>query len=262
MRDYIFHVLFVWYPYVCLAVFFVGSLIRYDREQYTWRAGSSQMLRKKQLMWGSNLFHIGIIFLFFGHLIGLLTPTSVYTQIMTIEQKQMTAIAAGGIAGLVCFVGLTILLHRRLFDARIRVTSTVMDMAILIILWVQLSLGLITLPFSIIHYDGSVMLILSHWAQGIVTLQPVSAATLQWLDWPYLAHLVLGMTIFLLFPFSRLVHIWSAPVKYLVRPGYQVVRTRRRLSLGGAMPRPRGVPAPAAPFVPAAASTRDSTEAQ
>ena len=70
------------------------------------------------------------------------------------------------------------------------------------------------------------MLRLSHWAQGIVTVQPVDAKTLQGLAWPYLVHLVLGMTIFLLFPFSRLVHIWSAPVWYLGRKGYQVVRRR------------------------------------
>jgi nitrate reductase gamma subunit len=118
------------------------------------------------------------------------------------------------------------LLHRRLFDVRIRSTSSAMDIAILALLWVQLCLGLITLPLSLAHSDGSVMLILSHWAQGIVNLSPVHAETLQGLAWPYLVHLVLGMTLFLIFPFSRLVHIWSAPVWYLGRRGYQVVRRR------------------------------------
>jgi len=130
----------------------------------------------------------------------------------------------------ICFVGLTLLLHRRLFDARIRRTSSAMDIAILALLWIQLVLGLLTLPFSIGHSDGSVMLILSHWAQGIVTLHPVDARTLQGLDWPYLTHLVLGMTLFLVFPFSRLVHIWSAPVWYLGRRGYQIVRTRQPMA--------------------------------
>ena len=234
MRDTIFHILFVWYPYFCLTTFLVGSLIRFDREPYSWRAGSSQMLRKRQLFWGSNLFHFGILFLFFGHAVGLLTPTSVYTLVMSVEQKQLLAVTAGGIAGVICFIGLTLLLHRRLFDARIRQTSTVMDLAVLVILWVQLTLGLLTLPFSLGHRDGSAMLILSHWAQGIVTLQPVDARTLQDLEWPFRAHLVLGMPIFLVFPFSRLVHIWSAPVWYLGRRGYQVVRTRRPLVSGGA----------------------------
>lgn len=230
MRDFLFRILFIWYPYVCLTVFLLGSLIRFDREPYTWRASSSQILRKRQLAWGSNLFHFGILFLLFGHTVGLLTPTSLYTLVITVEQKQLIAIAAGGIAGSVCFVGLTMLLHRRLFDARIRATSTAMDIAVLAALWLQLCLGLITLPYSLSHSDGSVMLVLSHWAQGILTLHPVDAATLQGLAWPYLLHLVLGMTIFLIFPFSRLVHIWSAPVWYLGRRGYQVVRTRRTLS--------------------------------
>lgn len=230
MRDFIFNLLFVWYPYICLTVFLLGSLIRFDREQYTWRASSSQILRKRQLRWGSNLFHFGILFLFLGHAVGLLTPTWLYTLVITVEQKQLIAVAAGGIAGVACFIGLTMLLHRRLFDVRIRRTSSAMDIAILGILWVQLVLGLITLPFSLAHSDGSVMLVLSHWAQGIVILNPVDARTLQGLPWPYLVHLALGMTIFLLFPFSRLVHIWSAPVWYLGRRGYQVVRTRGPLA--------------------------------
>jgi len=226
MRDTLFHIFFVWYPYVCLSSFIFGSLIRFDREQYTWKASSSQLLRKRQLFWGSNLFHLGILFLLLGHAVGLLTPTSIYTLFITVEQKQAIAVTAGGIAGAICFVGLTLLLHRRLFDDRIRQTSTYMDLGILIILWVQLSIGLLTLPFSLGHSDGEVMLRLSHWAQGLLTVQPVDARTLQGIDWPYLVHLVLGMTIFLLFPFSRLVHIWSAPVWYLGRKGYQVVRRR------------------------------------
>lgn len=228
MRDTVFHILFVWYPYVCLSAFVFGSLIRFDRDQYTWKAHSSQLLRKRQLVWGSNLFHFGILFLLVGHTIGLLTPKEIYSLFVTPSQKQMLAIIAGGVAGSICFIGLTLLLARRLFDSRIRQTSTYMDLAVLIILWVQLCLGLVTLPFSLHHTDGSVMIQLSHWAQGILTVQPVDAKTLQGLDWPYLVHLVLGMTIFLIFPFSRLVHIWSAPVWYLGRKGYQVVRTRKQ----------------------------------
>ncbi|MEI6204834.1 MAG: respiratory nitrate reductase subunit gamma, partial [Enhydrobacter sp.] len=127
MKDYLFHLAFVWYPYVCLTVFLLGSLVRFDREQYTWRAASSQMLRKRQLRWGSNLFHVGILFLLMGHTVGLLTPTWLYTLMITVEQKQLIAVTAGGIAGAACFVGLSMLLHRRLFDARIRLTSSVMD---------------------------------------------------------------------------------------------------------------------------------------
>jgi nitrate reductase gamma subunit len=228
LSDTLFHILFVWYPYFCMGFFVVGSLFRFERDQYSWRAASSQLLRRRQMMIGSNLFHIGILFLFVGHFVGLLTPTWLYTKLITVEQKQLLAITAGSIFGLVCFVGLTLLLHRRLFDARIRMTSTTMDMAILIILWVQLALGLATLPLSIFyHSDGEAMVRLSHWAQGILTLEADVDKYLHGLHWPYLAHLVLGMTIFLLFPFSRLVHFWSAPVGYLGRKGYQIVRTAR-----------------------------------
>lgn len=227
ISDTLFHVLFVWYPYVCIGFFVVGSLFRFERDQYSWRASSSQLLSRRQLMIGSNLFHFGILFLFFGHLVGLLTPTWLYTMVISVQHKQLVAITAGGIAGTFCFVGLTMLLHRRLFNERVRQTSTTMDIVILALLWVQLVLGLITLPYSLHHTDGEAMLKLSHWAQGVVTLQPNIDAYLKGVDWPYLAHLVLGMTIFLLFPFSRLVHIWSAPVGYLGRKGYQIVRTGR-----------------------------------
>jgi nitrate reductase gamma subunit len=140
----------------------------------------------------------------------------------------MLAVTAGGIAGALCFVGLTMLLYRRIFDPRIRLTSHPTDIAVLLMLWVQLVVGLITLPYSLQHTDGSVMLILADWAQRIVTLRPVDATALAALPWPYLVHIVLGMTIFLLFPFSRLVHVWSgfASIFYVLRP-YQVARSRR-----------------------------------
>jgi nitrate reductase gamma subunit len=234
LHSFLFNV----YPYICLAVFLMGSLARFDRDQYTWKTDSSQLLRARQLRWGSNLFHGGILFLFFGHAVGLLTPHFFYENFITAAQKQVLAIAAGGVAGTVCFIGLTMLLHRRIFDPRIRLTSHRTDLAILVILWVQLVLGLITLPFSLGHADGATMLRLAEWAQRIVTLRP-DAGTLVGLDWPYLVHLVLGMTIFLLFPFSRLVHVWSgfASVAYLLRP-YQVVRSRRlNLPVGHQQPR-------------------------
>ena len=219
--------LFAGYPYIGLSVFLMGSLARFDRDQYTWKSDSSQLLRKGQLKWGSNLFHAGILFLFFGHSVGLLTPHWVYEPFITPAQKQLLAVIAGGVAGFFCFIGLTLLLHRRIFDPRIRLTSHRTDLFILIVLWVQLCLGLVTLPFSLGHSDGSVMLQLSAWAQGIVTFQP-DAGHLANLDWPYLVHLVMGMTIFLLIPFSRLVHVWSGfgTLAYIVRP-YQVVRSRR-----------------------------------
>jgi nitrate reductase gamma subunit len=225
MSEFLNQFLFGIYPYVCLSVFLIGSLIRFDRGQYTWRSGSSQMLRARQLRWGSNLFHVGILFLFAGHFVGLLTPHWIYEHFISASSKQMLAVVSGGLAGTVCFIGLTLLLHRRLTDPRIRITSSTMDIAILVVLWFQLILGLLTLPFSLQHADGSVMLVLSEWAQRILTLRSGAADLIRDVALAYKLHLVLGLTIFLLFPFSRLVHIWSAPVGYVFR-SYQVVRRR------------------------------------
>lgn len=226
--ESIYRFLFQVYPYVCFIVFVVGSLIRFDQNQYSWKSDSSQILRTGLLRWGSNLFHFGILFLFFGHMVGLFTPHSVYGIFMSAATKQLLAVTAGGIAGCMCFIGLTMLLIRRIGDPRIRHTSHPTDIAVLVVLWVQLSLGLLTLPQSLQHQDGSAMLVLADWAQRIVTLRPVDADLLMGLHWSFKTHIVLGVTIFLLFPFSRLVHVWSgfASVFYLLRP-YQLVRSRR-----------------------------------
>lgn len=225
MQAYIHEFVFGIYPYICASVFLLGSLIRFDREQYTWRSGSSQLLRKRQLRWGSNLFHIGILFLFFGHFVGMLTPHFAYEWLISAGGKQVLAMATGGIAGAVCLIGLTMLLHRRLVDPRIRATSSAMDIAILVLLWVQLVLGLISIPFSAQHLDGSTMVVLAEWAQRIVTLRLDAASLVADVPWVFKLHMALGMTLFLIFPFSRLVHIWSAPVGYVFR-SYQVVRAR------------------------------------
>ncbi len=225
------HILFGWYPYFCLTVFLVGSWVRFDREQYTWKASSSQLLRKGQLMWGSNLFHVGILLIFFGHLIGLLTPIQVFDAIgITHGQKQVLAIVVGGVAGITCFIGLTLLIHRRLVDERIRATTSAGDLFILLLLYAQLILGLLTIFVSLGHLDGHEMTKFMAWAQGVLTLRPGVSSVLLDVNPLFKLHLILGMTIFLVFPFTRLVHIWSAPVWYLGRRGYQVVRTRRRVA--------------------------------
>src|SRR5579863_3080148 len=226
MSNAINDALFGWYPYLCLTVFLLGSLLRFDREQYTWKTGSSQLLRR-QIRWGSNLFHVGILVIFAGHFVGLLTPIWVFDALgVSHGFKQGLAIVVGGAAGIACFAGIALLAHRRLFDPRIRNTSSFGDTAILLLLWLQLTLGLSTISVSLAHLDGHEMVKFMNWAQGILTLQPSAAAYVADVHPIFKAHLVLGMTIFLVFPFTRLVHVWSAPVWYLGRPGYQVVRTR------------------------------------
>jgi nitrate reductase gamma subunit len=223
--------LFGFYPYICLTVFLVGSLIRFDRDQYTWKSDSSQLLRAGQLRWGSNLFHVGVLFLFFGHSVGMLTPHFLYEPFVSAGNKQLMAMISGGLAGLAGFAGVTILLHRRLTDPRIRINSKTSDIVLLVLLWLQLALGLVTIPLSAQHLDGSMMMRLAEWAQRIVTFRAGAVDLLAEASWVFKAHMFLGMSIFLIFPFTRLVHVWSgfATVGYLVRP-YQVVRTRRALA--------------------------------
>jgi nitrate reductase gamma subunit len=221
--------LFGIYPYICLAVFLIGSLIRFDRDPYTWKSDSSQMLRTGQLRLGSNLFHIGILGIFFGHFVGLLTPVSIWHAIgIEAPAKQMLAIVAGGIFGLLMLAGLAILMHRRYTEPRIRATTTTMDWIVLWLLAIQLLLGLFSITVSWQHRDGAEMIKLMTWAQHIVTLRTDAAAYVADVAPVFKLHLVLGMTIFLVFPFSRLVHIWSgfASLAYLTR-AYQVVRARR-----------------------------------
>ena len=220
--------LFGIYPYICLAVFFIGSLIRFDRDQYTWKSDSSQLLRTGSLRWGSNLFHIGVLFLFFGHLVGMLTPHAVYEHFMGAGAKQLMAIISGGTAGVLGFIGVSLLLHRRLTDPRIRVTSKTSDILLLWLLWIQLALGLATLPLSLQHLDGSVMMLLAEWGQRTVTFRTGGVELLSQVGWIFKLHMVLGMTVFLIFPFTRLVHVWSGfgTLAYVLRP-FQLVRARR-----------------------------------
>ena len=220
--------LFGIYPYICLSVLLIGSLIRFDREQYTWRSQSSQLLRRRQLIWGSNLFHVGILLILVGHTGGLLTPVAVFEALgISHTTKQLTAIVIGGVAGVTCMIGLLMLLHRRLSDPRILRNSSFADIAVLVILLVQLSLGLSSIFVSLNHLDGTEMVALMNWAQHIVTARPDAAGFVAGVSPIFKIHLVLGMTIFLIFPFTRLVHILSAPIWYLGRRGYQIVRTRR-----------------------------------
>lgn len=220
--------LFGIYPYICLSVFLLGSLVRFDRDQYTWKSDSSQLLRPGQLRWGSNLFHVGVLFLFFGHSFGMLTPHFLYEPFISAGHKQIVAMVSGGLFGLFGFIGVSLLLHRRLSDDRIRANSKTSDIVLLVLLWLQLALGLATIPLSAQHLDGSMMMRLAGWAQSIMTFQAGAPALLAGAGFVFKMHMFLGMTIFLIFPFTRLVHVWSGfgAVAYLVRP-YQVVRSRR-----------------------------------
>ena len=226
--------LFGIYPYICLSVLIIGCIVRYERDPFTWKSSSSQLLRRRQLIMGSVLFHVGILIVLFGHVVGLLTPIEIFDAIgISHMAKQLMAIVIGGVAGLVSMIGGLILLHRRVTDPRIRRTSSFADIGVLVILIVQLAIGLATISVSVGHLDGGEMVAFMAWSQGIFTLDTRAPAYIVDAHWIFKLHIFLGLTIFLLFPFTRLVHMLSVPLRYFVRPGYQVVRSRRD-------PAPRG----------------------
>ncbi|WP_322987604.1 respiratory nitrate reductase subunit gamma [Hoeflea sp.] len=224
MNYFLFGVL----PYLALTVLIIGSIARYERDPFTWKSSSSQLLRRKQLVWGSVLFHVGVLIVFFGHLVGMLTPVEIFHLLgMSYGFKQVLAIVVGGIAGVMALVGGAMLLHRRLFDPRIRANSSFADTGILVLLVAQLVLGMGTILASIQHLDGSEMVKFMMWAQGIFTFRAGAWELVADVNWIYKLHILLGLTIFILFPFTRLVHMFSVPVRYVLRPGYQIVRTRK-----------------------------------
>lgn len=217
------------YPYIALSVFLLGSILRFDREQYTWKSDSSQLLSKANLRVSSNLFHIGVLAIFGGHAVGLLTPHSWFTAMGVSDMAhQMVAIWAGTIFGLLALAGGAMLWLRRMFNARVSATSRGTDKFIISWLLVTLILGLSTIPVSIGHANEGnpgVMIALAEWVQSIVYLHP-NPALLAEVDTIFKVHLFFGMTVFLVFPFTRMVHVWSAPFGYLGRP-YQIVRSKR-----------------------------------
>ncbi|MCV2874425.1 respiratory nitrate reductase subunit gamma [Defluviimonas sp. WL0050] len=217
------------YPYIALSVLLIGSVARYERDPFTWKSSSSQLLRRKQLVIGSSLFHVGVLIIFFGHLIGLLTPIQIFDAFgIGHGFKQLMAVIAGGVAGIMALAGGAMLLHRRLYDPRIRANSTFADTGILILLMVQLVLGILTIFVSLQHLDGHEMTKFMAWAFGIFTFDGQAASYIADANILFKLHIFLGLTIFLLFPFTRLVHMLSAPVRYIWRPGYQIVRTKKR----------------------------------
>ena len=219
--------LFGLYPYICLVVLLLGSLVRFDREPYSWKSDSSQILRNGQLKLGSNLFHYGVLMVILGHFVGFLMPEPLVMWLMSPTQHQLLAMVVGGVSGVIALIGATLLIHRRLSDQRIRGNSRRWDIAVIAMLWLQLALGVITVPLSAQHMDGAMFERLVAYVQGVVLLRGDNAQLLQGVPWVYQLHILLGFTIFLVSPFTRMVHIWSGvgTLAYLVRP-HQIVRKR------------------------------------
>jgi len=220
------------YPYIALTVFLLGSWVRFDREQYTWKSDSSQLLAKANMRLASNLFHVGVLMIFAGHVVGLLVPHAVFVAVGLPDMvHQMVAIWVGTVFGLLALLGAVMLWVRRMFNARVSAASRGSDKFILTWLLLTLVLGLCTIPVSIGHAradDAGVMIALANWVQSIIYLHPNPALLLD-VDTIFKVHLFFGMTVFLVFPFTRMVHVWSGfgTLSYLSRP-YQLVRQVRR----------------------------------
>lgn len=217
------------YPYIALSIFLLGSLIRFEREQYSWKSESSQLLHRGSLRMGNILFHVGIIGLFFGHAVGLLTPVAVWDALgVSHSFKQVFAMTAGGIMGTLCLVGVLMLLTRRLGNPRLAANTTWRDKLVLGWILITVLVGLSTIVVSAGHLDGHEMLLLMSWAQHVVTFRGDAANFITDASPVFKLHLFLGMSLFVIFPFTRLVHVWSgfAAVGYLGR-AWQLVRPRR-----------------------------------
>ncbi|GAB4348477.1 MAG: respiratory nitrate reductase subunit gamma [Gammaproteobacteria bacterium] len=232
--DYFINFVFGVYPYLAGTVFLIACWIRFDTEQYTWKSDSSQLLSRANMRLASNFFHIGIIGIFLGHFVGLLGPHALWSALGISDLgHQYLAMYAGGAFGALCLIGGAMLWARRMFNPRVRAASRWMDIALLSWILITLLVGLSTIFVSAGHAsEGNVdvMLALSAWAKSIVAFnpQPQIMATV---DPIYRLHVFLGMSLFLFFPFTRLVHIWSVPIGYLGR-AYQIVRTKRRQHAG------------------------------
>ena len=230
--SYIDQFLFGIYPYICLTVFLVGSLVRFDREQYSWKSESSELLYRGQLRLGSMLFHIGVLMVFGGHIAGLLTPVWVWDAFnITQEEHHVMALIGGSFSGTLTLLGILILTHRRFRVERISVTSTWRDKFIIVWLLLTIVAGMALIPLSIMSHDSVAELeAMMEYAQRILTFRGDAYGYIAELPFAVKLHVFLGLTFFLVFPFTRMVHIWSGFAAFIgyVPRAWQVVRRRTR----------------------------------
>lgn len=218
--------LWVIFPYICLAVFVVGHVWRYRYDQFGWTTRSSQMYESRLLRIGSPLFHFGLLFVLGGHLLGLVIPKN-WTEAIGISQSayHFMAVSIGAIAGICTVVGMLMLIWRRRITPAVFSATTAMDKFMYVALAGVILLGLAnTVAGNIIsHYDYREGV--SIWFRQIFTLSPdpalMAAAPLT-----FQLHALLAVFLFALWPFTRLVHVFSAPIDYLWRP-YVVYRARQ-----------------------------------
>ncbi|HLS67317.1 MAG TPA: respiratory nitrate reductase subunit gamma [Pseudogracilibacillus sp.] len=211
---------FLWviFPYLCIVIFIVGHIFRYRYDQFGWTAKSSEFIEKKQLVIGSSLFHFGIIPVFLGHVSGLLIPKT-WTQAVGItdELYHLGAIWIGGFFGLVTLIGMFILTSRRLTIKNVRKLSSASDILVNFILLLIVFFGLYAAivtnkVISGFDYRDS----LSVWFRSLFVFRP-DPALMMYVPFTFKMHILLSFLLFALWPFTRLVHVWSIPLNYAGR---------------------------------------------
>ena len=224
MDNYINNLLFTYLPHIAMAIFLFGVVTRLIIGNKTVQAESTQFLADKKVKLGSNLFHVGIIFVFLGHLT-LFIPEWLYHMVMTTETKRIIALSMGSLFGIIAIVGMIILVSRRFTSPRIKMNSSFQDYFIIILLLVESIVGLTavaeTATGPIDKYAA-----LSEWAQAVATFQPDAGAIIAGHSIQYKIHIVTGLFIFMIFPYTKLMHIVVYPFVYVLRSGYQLVRKR------------------------------------
>jgi nitrate reductase gamma subunit len=227
--------LWVVVPYVCLAVFAVGHFWRYRYDKFGWTTRSSQLYESRLLRLGSPLFHFGILFVFAGHVMGLGVPESWTAKAGVSEgMYHATAVGSGSVAGLCTLVGLAILIYRRRTVGPVFSATTKMDKTMYLVLATVIVLGMANTVIANLvgHYDYR--LGVSVWFRGIFLLNPHPALMAE-APIGFQVHGLVAFLLFALWPFTRLVHVFSAPLGYLTRP-YIVYRSRGD-SLGSRKPK-------------------------
>ena len=203
-------------PYVALTVLATGLIYRTIRRNNTIQASSSQFISNdKSLRWGSTLFHYAILLVLLGHILGLLTPEWLYNWFMTNETKRLLAILMGSISGAAALVGITLLVVRRFSNKRVWATSKIQDYVIVVLLLVQISLGL-WCTYIIIQSSLEDYMAMEYWAQGIFIFEPDSWKYIADADLIYKLHIVNGFLIFIIFPFTKLMHMIMVPIHYAI----------------------------------------------
>ncbi len=205
-------------PYVSLAIFVVGHIWRYRRDQFTWTTRSTQLLEQRRLRWGSMLFHYGLLAVIGGHVLGLLVPKSLTAALGIDEQTyHFISVGAGTVSGLICISGFLILLSRRLSVPRVAATTTRIDRATYALLTLVIGLGMLeTVGVNLLGGGYDYRTTVALWYRGLAVLDP-HVALMVGAPLVYQLHAIAAWLLVALWPFSRLVHAWSVPLTYLGR---------------------------------------------